>query len=132
MLPSWRSAVCALAITPIMTITCGDPLFISPEVDVLNQPDDFELRVSAMADLSETLAYDWENSGTRARVEQQSALTDGDATLLIEDAAGTIVHAFDLAPDGHLLTEAGVPGTWRVTIAFDDTDGSVHVHLRAE
>jgi hypothetical protein len=65
-----------------------------------------------------------------ANVDQSSSVSSGEATLTIVDADGNAVYARDLAADGSLASDAGVPGDWTITVSCTRLSGALN--FRAE
>jgi hypothetical protein len=105
---------------------CGDSNVIGPDnqLEVTNAQDNFQLQVSALDEVSQTLEYSWENTGTQATIDVSQAITSGAAMLTITDADGTVVYQEDLADDSDGQTLVGVAGTWGIRVVLDGVNGT--------
>jgi hypothetical protein len=105
---------------------CGDSNVIGPDnqLEVTNAQDNFQLQVSALDEVSQTLEYSWENTGTQATIDVSQAITSGAAMLTITDADGTVVYQEDLADDSDGQTLVGVAGTWGIRVVLGGVNGT--------
>jgi hypothetical protein len=112
-------------------VACGGSV-IGPEnqLEVANLTDNFQLQATALADVSETLTYTWENTGTGANVNQSGTVTGGSATLTIEDDAGTEVYRASLAETGTFQTSAGIAGAWTVRVELSGMSGTLNFRVQ--
>jgi hypothetical protein len=119
MLPLSLALVVAVA-------ACGDSNMIGPDnqLEVTNAADNFQLQVSALNRVSQTLEYTWQNNGTQATIDISQAITSGTAILTITDATGAVVYQDDIADDNDGQTLAGVAGSWRIRVVLGDVNGT--------
>lgn len=105
---------------------CGDSNVIGPDnqLEVTNAQDNFQLQVSALDEVSQTLEYSWQNTGTQATIDVSQAITSGTAILTITDADGTVVYEEDLADDSDGQTLVGVAGAWGIRLVLDGVTGT--------
>lgn len=105
---------------------CGDSNVIGPEneLEVTSAQDNFQLQVSALDEVSQTLDYSWQNTGTQATIDISQAITSGTALLTITDAAGTVVYQEDIADDSDGQTTVGVAGAWTISVVLDGVNGT--------
>lgn len=120
-----------VVLTLALVLSCGgqtiNPRF-QPEIS--NVPDNFQFQVTAMTNVSQTLTYNWENSGTVANVNQACSITKGSATLAIRDPQDTLVYARNLAENGSFVTNAGVTGTWRIVVTLSGASGTINFRVQ--
>lgn len=117
----------ALSVALMMTIAgCGDSNVIGPDnqLEVTNAQDNFQLQVSALDGVTQTLDYTWQNTGTQATIDVSQAITSGAAMLTITDADGTVVYQEDLADDSDGQTLVGVAGAWGIRLVLDGVNGT--------
>ena len=72
------------------------------------------------------------NAGTKQRsseaatINQSSAITGGDATLLLKDNAGTTVYSKSLKQNGTFPTIVGVAGNWTIQVLANNVSGTLN------
>jgi hypothetical protein len=112
-------------------VACGGSV-IGPEnqLEVANLTDNFQLQATALADVTETLTYTWETTGTGANINQSGTVTGGSATLTIEDDAGTQVYSASLAETGTFQTSTGVAGSWTVRVELSGMSGTLNFRIQ--
>jgi hypothetical protein len=111
---------------------CGDSNVLGPDnqLEVANLTDNFQLQATAIVDVSETLSYVWQNTGTSANVNQSGTVTGGSATLTIQDGAGTEVYQGNLTDTGTFQTSTGVAGDWIITVVLNGLSGSLNFRVQ--
>lgn len=111
---------------------CGDSNVIGPDnqLEVTSATDNFQLQVSALNDVSQTLEYAWQNTGTQGTVDISQAITSGTAILTIRDADGTVVYQEDIADDSDGQTTVGVAGGWGITVVLDGVSGTFNFRVQ--
>lgn len=110
----------------IAMAACGDSNVIGPDnqLEVTSAQDNFQLQVSALDGVTQTLEYAWQNTGTQATIDVSQAITSGTAILTITDAAGTVVYQEDLADDSDGQTAVGVAGGWSIRVVLEGVTGT--------
>ena len=107
----------------------GDPLGpFQPEV--ANAADNFQFQATGLTGVTLTREYTWQNSGTKADVNQATALGGGTATLQVRDAAGTQVYSRSLTDNGTFETAAGAAGAWTIRLSLVDARGTVNFRVQ--
>ena len=123
-----RSA--ALLVLLVAISACGgsssNPIAPQFQPQVVNNVDAFSFQVTGVQNASSTLNYSWQNSGTRATVNQSASISGGSTTLVILDASGTQVYSQSLSANGTFVTAAGTTGLWTIRIVFSGTNGTVN------
>ncbi len=99
-------------------------------LEVTNNTDTFQAQASNMVDITQTLTYSWQNTGTTANVDQSGAITGGSGTLLILDADGTQVYSRSLAETGTFVTTDGTTGAWSIEVALSGTSGTLKYRVQ--
>jgi len=97
---------------------------------VINQTDNFQFLASGVSNLTRTVQYTWQTTGTRANVAQSSNVTVGTATLTIRDALGTQLYSNDLRADGNFVTTSGAAGAWTIEVALTGVSGAVSFRVQ--
>ncbi len=116
-----------------ITIGCGsannalNPAF-QPQVN--NVADNFQFQTTAITNITQTLQYTWQNSGTHASINQACSINPGSAFITVRDAAGNTVYSADLAANGTFTSIAGSSGAWTIQVAFSNTSGTVNFRVQ--
>jgi hypothetical protein len=126
----WRPAW--LVLTLALVAACGDsnPIGPSNQPEVGNNPDNFQFQASNLTGTSQTLTYSWTNSGTSASVNQSGQISNGEATLILRDAANVQVYSRDLKNTGTFQSSAGGAGTWRIEVRLTNVTGTVNFRVQ--
>lgn len=119
-------------LTFAMLAACGSDNVIGPgnQLQVNNAADDLQFQVSNLKDVTQTLTYDWSNTGDSANVNQASSLTGGSATLTIRDPNGTVLYEAGLQNNGTFHTKKATPGTWRIQVVLSKADGTLNFRVQ--
>lgn len=126
-----RSATGAVAVAVVLSFGgCGSDSLAPFQPEILNQPDSFQLQATGVKNLTTTLEYDWQNTGTTADVNQATVLTAGTATVTILDELGTQVYSADLTSNGTFSTAAGKAGLWSIRVALSGCDGDLNFRVQ--
>jgi hypothetical protein len=117
------SAVLALVVLGTSACSSG-PAATASEIRVTNATDAFQFSVLSLAGRTDVLTYTWQNTGPRAQIDVNPAITSGGALLTVRDADGIVLYQEEVRDGIDTLTAAGTPGAWGVEIDFGDTYGS--------
>ena len=123
------SATLALA----LVLACGSSAnIIGPgnQLQVTNAPDDFQLQVTGLANVDQTLRYTWSNTGDSANVNQASAVTGGTATLTVRDPGGVVVYQSNLQTNGTFHSSKSTTGAWKIEVKLVNADGTVNFRVQ--
>ena len=119
----------AAATTALLLLACSDPL--GPfQPQITNVPDNFQLQATGLNNVTTTVQYTWQNSGTTANVNQATVTTAGTATLIIKHAAGTQVYTKDLNANGTFVTSAGTSGAWTIRLELVSVSGTLNFRVQ--
>jgi len=113
----------AAAASLALAVACGDgPTAPGIQPQISNLPDAFSYQVSSIQNFTGTYSYQWQNSGSVAKITHASdAGATGSAMLTVRDAAGTQVYSEQLVSSGQPLSSpAGVAGVWTIVIAYSN------------
>jgi hypothetical protein len=122
-------AIALICLVAVAATGCNNDSLAPFQPEVTNQPDTFQLQATAVKNVTTTLEYDWQNSGTTANVNQATVMTDGAASLTILDADGTQMYARDLAENGTFVTGAGTAGLWTIRMVLTSFDGTLNFRV---
>lgn len=120
-------AVCGLL------VGCGsDPTapLAAFEPEVSNAVDNFALQATDVTDVGATIVYSWSNTGTVASVDHSTTVSNGSATLVIEDASGAVVYNAPLEASLNEATLDGQSGTWTIRLILDGYDGTLNFRVQ--
>lgn len=68
------------------------------------------MQATGVTKVTDKLTYTWNNTGNMANIDQSAAITNGTATLTIEDSEGNEFYTKDLSIDGSFTSSEGVSG----------------------
>lgn len=122
-----------MALLAVAGVACSSSNVLGPEnqLEVTNTTDNFQLQASALDNVSQTLSFEWTNTGTQANVDQSGAITGGSAILTIRDGAGAQVYTRSLAQTGSFQTPAGGSvGTWTITVSLSSASGTLNFRVQ--
>ena len=91
-----------------------------------NIADNFQLQATGVNNVTSTLTYTWQNTGTSATVNQSCAISAGTAMLVILDNNGTQVYSNNLTVNGTFATSAGVTGNWTIRVTLNSNSGDLN------
>jgi hypothetical protein len=122
----------ALLVAAIFLLSCGGDSVLNPKFQpqVANLTDNFQFQATGVTNVTQTLDYNWQNTGTQASVNQSTTVTSGSATLTIFDASGTQVYSKGLAENGTFATSAGTTGSWRINLVLNGTSGTINFRVQ--
>ncbi|MBK6782026.1 MAG: hypothetical protein IPI92_18060 [Gemmatimonadetes bacterium] len=100
------------------------------QLQVTNAADDFQLQVTSMHNVTETLRYAWTNTGDSASINQATVVTGGTATLTVRGADSTVVYQSDLTGNGTFQSTLSTAGTWFIELRLRQADGDVNFRVQ--
>jgi hypothetical protein len=127
----WNHLVLPLVL--LLSISCGgkrvvtDPAF---QPEIINQTDNFAFQSTNVSNVTQTLQYTWQNTGTRADVNQASSITSGSATITIRDSAGLQVYTASLSSNGTFMTGSGTAGGWTIRLVLTNLKGTLNFRVQ--
>ena len=95
-----------------------------PEIG--NNQDSFQLQATNVSNVSTTVVYAWNNSGTLATINHSTTTTAGSTLLVIKDAVGTTVYSKALVASLNEPTSVGVAGSWSITLTLTNYSGTLN------
>ncbi len=93
---------------------------------ITNMPDDFQFQATGVQNVTTTVQYIWQNTGTSANVNQACSITGGIATLTIYDNSDVQVYSQSLTANGTYSTSTGITGNWRIVVQLNNCDGTLN------
>jgi hypothetical protein len=118
------------AFATVALIACGsdEPTStLAPfQPEVMNSTDTFQLQATNVQNVTTTLTYTWQNTGTSANVDQSTVPTAGTASLVIRDSGGAQVYSRDLSQNGSFSCATGAAGAWTIQVTLSGFDGTLN------
>lgn len=105
---------------------CSENTLAPFEPEIVSTTDNFQLQATDVKNVTTTLIYDWENTGTRATVDHSTTTVLGSARLIIKDDDGTTVYDELLDPSLNEDTSAGSPGAWKIHLVLQNYSGTLN------
>lgn len=100
------------------------------QLQVANAADDFQLQVTNLNNVRETLRYSWVNTGDSASINQATVLSGGTATLTIRGPDNAVVYQSDLVGNGTFQSALSTAGTWSIELKLRGADGDVNFRVQ--
>lgn len=97
---------------------------------VANLQDNFQFQTTGISNITQTLSYKWQNSGTGASINQACSVTPGTAFLHVMDTSGKAVYSGDLAANGTFTSITGTAGTWTIEVALTNATGTLNFRVQ--
>lgn len=116
----------------IAAFACDENTLAPFEPQVANVPDNFQLQATKVRAVSTTLNYQWQNTGTQAKISHSTTTTFGSARIVIRDAAGAQVYEHDLVPSLEDTSAAGTPGYWTIRVVLYRYDGTLNFRVQKQ
>lgn len=115
----------------ILLFACKEKV-TSPQFqpEITNAVDNFQFQVTGINNISQTLRYTWQNTGTFADVNQSCSVSGGTATLVIQDAAGKQVYSRNLSDNGTYVTSTGTTGNWTIQLVLSRCSGTLNFRVQ--
>ena len=107
-------------------VACKNDSLAPFQPEIANNQDSFQLQATGVTNVTTTLTYIWNNSGTRATVNHSTTTTSGTTLLVIKDAVGTTVYSKALSPSLNEATSAGVAGSWTISLTLTYYSGTLN------
>ena len=121
--------IASLAAVMLVVAACGDDPLAPFQPEIANLPDNFQFQATGVTNVTTTLEYQWENTGTSANINQSCTVTGGSAILTIFDAstpARAQVYSRNLGDNGTFVTSAGTNGTWLIRVTLTGLSGTLN------
>jgi hypothetical protein len=124
------SCLGSLLVLSVLIGGCSSTSLAPFEPQIGNNQDSFQLQATNVSNVSTTLVYSWNNSGTRATINHSTTTSAGTTLLVIKDATGTTVYSKALSPSLNEPTAVGTTGTWSISLTLTNYSGTLN--FRAE
>jgi PBP1b-binding outer membrane lipoprotein LpoB len=94
--------------------------------EIANNTDSFEFQVTAATNVSTTVDYIWLNTGSRATINQSSAVTSGSVSLTLFGPDGLERYSGSLATNGTFQSDTAAAGSWRIRVSMTNLSGTLN------
>ena len=128
--PRLHRLAAALLLVGVAACDSGNVIGPENEPEVTNVADNFQWQVSNLNNVTQTLTYTWQNTGTMANVDQATSPSGGSATLTIRDADGAQVYSRGLSENGTFQTDTGTSGSWTIVAELSGADGTFNFRVQ--
>lgn len=98
--------------------------------EIINNVDAFQFQITDAQNVTTSVDYLWENTGTQATINHSTTTNYGSATIEVFDADSASVYSSGLLASANDATASGTAGTWRIRVTFVNFDGTAN--FRAE
>lgn len=110
---------------------CSNKNPLAPfQPEIANNPDNFQFQVTAAKNVTTTINYTWQNSGTAANTNQACSIQSGTATVTLLDANGTQVYTKGLEMNGTFPSISGTAGAWTIRVVLSGVSGSLNFRVQ--
>lgn len=111
---------------------CGGGNALDPKFQpqVTNNPDNFQFQTTGIKNITQTLTYQWQNSGTAASINQACAVSGGSASIQLRDPNNTLVYSADLKANGTFTSTTGTAGTWTIRVVLSSVSGTLNFRVQ--
>jgi len=105
-----RKSIGFLLLTVVALTACKkDNSVAIAQPQIVNQADNFSFQVNYANPVTQTLQYNWSNSGVKAGITQSTNLQGGTVVLKIYDASNAEVYSNSEITTAVLLPARGLP-----------------------
>jgi hypothetical protein len=108
----------------------GTPLPPAFLPHVVDSRDDFQFSVTGVSKVTQTLTYQWQNTGAAATIDQTGSVSAGSAMIKVLDANNSMVYSADLNSSGSFVSTTGTTGSWTIQVVLSKTSGAMSFHLQ--
>lgn len=116
-----------------LTIACGSgnsALNSAFQPQINNQPDNFQFQTTGVTNVTQTLTYTWQDTGSASSVNQACAITAGTAFVTLKDANGIAVYSGNLSANGTFTSIQGATGNWTVVVTLSKVSGTLNFRVQ--
>jgi len=123
--------LCSVLIASVpLVVGCAGKSLEPFQPEIANKPDNFQFQITAAKNVTTTIEYSWQNSGTRATINQASAITNGSATVTLYDANQVQRYSSSLNVNGPWQSDTGAKGTWKVRVVLTNLSGTLNFRVQ--
>ena len=130
-----RSVLSALVLALVaFPIGCGNDsksTSLAPfQPEIVNVQDNFSFQATGVENVSTTLTYTWQNSGSQATIDHSSVVTDGTASVTIYDTNDSLMYTRGLVASGSEPSAVGQTGAWRIVVTLANCSGTLNFRVQ--
>jgi len=93
---------------------------------IANIADNFQFQVTGTTNVTTTVEYLWQNSGTRASINQSCSITGGSAVVTLLDSNQVQLYSSPLSANGTFQSDTGQAGLWKVRVVLTNVSGTLN------
>jgi len=97
--------------------------------EIVNSTDAFQFQITGAENVTTTVSYLWENTGTQATVNHSTATDSGTAVITVLSADSSQVYSSGLVASTTEPTSVGTAGFWIIRLTFDHYYGTANFRL---
>ena len=97
--------------------------------EIINNTDAFQFQITDAENVSTTVSYLWENTGTQATVNHSTITDSGTAVLTVLSADSVQVYSNGLVASTNEPTSVGTTGLWIIQLTFNNYYGTANFRL---
>jgi hypothetical protein len=116
----------ALALSAMMGCSSSSNPLAAFQPEIRNNADSFEFQATGITNVTTTVEYFWQNSGTRATINQSSAVTGGSAVVTIFGPDLVERYSSSLATNGTFQSDTATAGTWKIRVTLTNLSGTLN------
>ncbi len=110
---------------------CSSDTPVSPplsqfEPQIANTADNFQFQVTGATNVTTTVEYPWQNTGTRASVNQSCSISAGSAVVTLLDSNQVELYSNSLSANGTFQSDTGQVGVWKVKVVLTNLSGTLN------
>ena len=97
--------------------------------EIINNTDAFQFQITNGENVSTTVSYLWENTGTQATVNHSTVTDSGSAVMTVLAADSSQVYTSGLVASANEPTTVGTTGFWVIQLTFTNYYGTANFRL---
>lgn len=123
--------VLCMGLLMVMFGACSSNNPVSPPLSqfqpqIANTADNFQFQVTGATNVTTTVEYLWQNTGTRASVNQSCSITAGSAVVTLLDTTQVQRYTNSLSANGTFQSDTGQVGVWKVRVVLTNLSGTLN------
>lgn len=128
---SFITTVISVGIISLLIAACSSNGPVSPplslfEPEIVNNTDNFQFQVTGATNVTTTVEYLWQNTGTRASINQSCSISVGSAIVTLLDSNQVQLYSNSLSANGTFQSDTGQVGVWKVRVVLTNLSGTLN------